>query len=271
METVLTRDGSRTLHSIQYDEHYHSLGGAFSEAEQIYFKGCQLDFKAKSQKQIDILDIGFGLGYNVFVAIHKIHEINSKSRVRMVSFEQNQDVFSFLDYPESIRALALRIKKNFKRQDQILTYQDAMLSCVIHLADARRGIKALYRKFDAVFLDPFSTQKNPELWTVDFFKKIRKRMKKDAIAATYSIATPVITGLLEAGLYPMIAQGTATKRYSLVAHRQKQQPLPERFLKKLPLSLEREPFRDPLLTLSREAILKNRERNKQFIIMKGWL
>jgi tRNA U34 5-methylaminomethyl-2-thiouridine-forming methyltransferase MnmC len=54
-------------------------------------------------------------------------------------------------------------------------------------------------KFDAVFLDPFSPKKAPEMWNTDFFREIKKSMAKEGELATYSCARVVKKSFLEAG------------------------------------------------------------------------
>ena len=60
-------------------------------------------------------------------------------------------------------------------------------------------IKNLNQKFDAVFLDPFSPKKCPELWTERFFKDIRKLMKQNSVLTTYSCAKITRNNLVNAG------------------------------------------------------------------------
>ncbi|MBN2685934.1 MAG: hypothetical protein JXR40_11695 [Pontiellaceae bacterium] len=52
---------------------------------------------------------------------------------------------------------------------------------IIHWGDARyTSTKLEANAYDLIFLDAFSTQRNSELWTVYFFKKLRRLMKPDA-------------------------------------------------------------------------------------------
>ena len=69
----------------------------------------------------------------------------------------------------------------------------------IIIGDAGETIKNLNQKFDAVFLDPFSPKKCPELWTEKFFKDIRKLMKQNSVLTTYSCAKIIRNNLVNAG------------------------------------------------------------------------
>lgn len=62
---VITKDGSVTFHSSEYDEHYHSKAGALTEADKKYAEVCNIG----SREEVDVLDVCFGLGYNSAAAI----------------------------------------------------------------------------------------------------------------------------------------------------------------------------------------------------------
>ena len=52
---------------------------------------------------------------------------------------------------------------------------------------------------DAVFFDPFSPKKQPELWSVDLFQKIFQIMASGARLTTYSCARQARENLQAAG------------------------------------------------------------------------
>lgn len=51
-----------------------------------------------------------------------------------------------------------------------------------------------------MYQDAFSSDVNPLLWTVEYFKDIVKCLNADAIITTYSIATPIRLSLYESDL-----------------------------------------------------------------------
>ncbi|MBI4040295.1 MAG: hypothetical protein HY390_00345 [Deltaproteobacteria bacterium] len=259
MKCVPTQDGTLTWYCDDYREHYHSLGGAYLEAYRIYVKGCDLLEKARTCDEISILDIGFGLGYNVFVAIENILAVRSWCKINVVSFEMDRSVLEFNQYPASLHFWANRIKKHWLIQDDGVSFQDGQVDLKIYLQDARSKIESLQKRFDAVFHDPFSHPKNPELWTVEFFSSLAKLTKPDGKLATYSMATPVLNAMDEAGWFPVLARGTGTKKYSVVATLEKEGGLSPHMLEKLVRSTEKIPYRDLGLKQSRQSILKIRQ------------
>lgn len=59
-----TNDGSTGLFSPDADDIYHSTYGALSEAYEKFILPANLDFYFQNKKEIKILDICFGIGYN---------------------------------------------------------------------------------------------------------------------------------------------------------------------------------------------------------------
>lgn len=74
-------------------------------------------------------------------------------------------------------------------------------SIKFHIGDARLKIENLYKKYDVVFLDAFSSQKDPTLWTIDFLSKIKDKMNNDSMLVTYSKSTPFRSALVQLGFY----------------------------------------------------------------------
>ena len=70
----------------------------------------------------------------------------------------------------------------------------------IILGDATKTIKSLPSNyFNIIFLDPFSPGKNPELWSLGFFKEIERVMMNCGILTTYSCARTVRENLKNIG------------------------------------------------------------------------
>jgi len=61
MKLVKTKDDSYTFYSDEYNEGYHSISGALDEALRKFIEPCKI------KNGMKILDVGFGLGYNVLV------------------------------------------------------------------------------------------------------------------------------------------------------------------------------------------------------------
>ncbi len=182
MEKVITNDSSVTFRNKTYDECYHSTSGAIEEAFEKYAKPCKLKDGMK------VLDICFGAGYNSLAAI-------SLANVNIVGLENDEMILREIENID----VDNKLKQNYEKIKQAVKTLNYQGKIKIILGDARKTIKSIAEKFDAVFLDPFSPKKCPELWTAEFMKEIAKRMKKGAILATYSCAGIVRENLKSAG------------------------------------------------------------------------
>jgi tRNA U34 5-methylaminomethyl-2-thiouridine-forming methyltransferase MnmC len=200
---VRTADGSITFHSEQYDEHYHSTSGALTEAHKKYAEVC----KIYDRKEVDILDICFGLGYNSAAAIDRFE---GKS-IRIVGLEIYEGIIKQIEmmgheYPFECFNIMLEVAKkgiykgpvDTRKVDFMRKEGEADVKLI--MGDARETIKTLPdRSFDCAFHDPFSPKKNPELWTKEFFDEVFRVLRKGGMVATYSCARIVRDNFKAAG------------------------------------------------------------------------
>jgi queuine tRNA-ribosyltransferase len=70
---------------------------------------------------------------------------------------------------------------------------------------------------DIIFHDPYSTSKNPNLWSYRIFRRLKELAKLQSILITYSQATPVRAALLASGFFVGSGAGTGMKRESTLA------------------------------------------------------
>ncbi len=259
LKHITTNDGSHTFHSEEYDEAYHSRSGALNEAFKKFATPCRIARLAKSGR-VRILDVGFGLGYNALAALHTARKANRDCIVEIVSFEKEVISRAQLDavpIPDDC-AGDYDIIKNVA---EALRYSAGGITIEILPGDARQSIQSLRTQFDAVFHDPFSVRKNPELWTVQFFARLFDRMTDSAIFATYSAATPVRSGLLEAGFAIGAGPGDVMKKGGTLATKRGDiTPLSEKDTRRIENSPERMPFYDPARNFSRDEIIDYRKR-----------
>lgn len=198
-----TKDGSFTFFSEEFNEAFHSIYGAKQEAEVKFVIPTEIRQLAKTQAKISILDICYGLGYNSAAAIAAIWQINPQCQIELMALEINADVpqsaiaNQLLDtwqtpIPKLLTELADR--QQAKREN----FQGQLL-----LGDARQTIQQLVNQkwqADAIFFDPFSPPKCPQLWTVEFLELVAKCLAPTGKLATYSCAAAVRTALTKAGL-----------------------------------------------------------------------
>jgi len=211
MKHVKTEDESITLFSDKFKEHYHSLTGALEEAEKKYIEPCKIKELAKTGK-IVILDFCFGLGYNSLMGIYFALRENPDCKIKIIGLENDKRLF------DEIKKIKLNVElekfyKIIKELDKNdFCYKDDKIEITVIIGDARETVKKIDEEFDAVFFDPFSPKKCPELWTKEVFADVIKLMKKNAVLATYSCAKSVRDNMKKAGL--KVEDGPVVKRWA---------------------------------------------------------
>jgi len=202
---IKTKDGTFTLKSEKYNECYHSSEGALRET---LYKHVYPAFEVIKKENIKILDVCFGLGYNTFASI-----INrpKNTKLHIISPELDKElVRSLKDFPyprefSKIKHIIKAISENFY-------YEDEWIRVEVIIDNAREVIKSLDR-VDILYQDAFSPKVNPELWSFEYFKEV-KRILKDGVLTTYSVATPIRCALYRLGFrlythsYDFIRKGT---------------------------------------------------------------
>ncbi len=265
---IKTADGTETFINQEFNEAYHSTkAGAYTESLLKFVLPCRIDQLAKNQNQIDILDIGFGLGYNVAVAIEVATKNNPDIFLKIISVEKDKDIFSKikqLELPSNLQNIYSQILSG-QFKDDTYTAKGKNFELTILFGEARQVIKKIDHKFDAVFYDAFSPKVNTEMWTVELFKKVKDLMKEDAILATYSASLAVRKGLIEAGFKIGLIEPVGRKNFSTVATINGDiPPLTEKEENRLKISPYAVPYHDNQdLTLSREEIKSNWEKEVQ--------
>ncbi len=204
-EMVLSKDGSFTAYSKEYDEHYHSTkDGALHES---LVKHVNPAFKVKkNQEEINILDICFGLGFNTLATIYFHKQNNLSSKINIYSPELDSSLIKSLNdfsYPKEFDEFRDIISSLINSG----VYDDENIHVELFLGDAREYVKKFNNKFDIVYQDAFSPKANPLLWTKEYFSDIKKSMKKDALLTTYSTALATRLALYENGFNLYINSG----------------------------------------------------------------
>lgn len=258
LEPVQTEDGSLTYWNMEYKEHYHTPAGARTEAERKY---CLPGDVAKrcTQGPVRILDICFGLGYNSLISCE--HALAVGGHLEITALEIDKRVV--IDAAERINEVASSFDWNSCLQE--LSTRDLWQheKCGIQLfwGDARYTLSMVRGPFDLIWLDAFSTQRNSELWTVDFFKRLYPLLKENGALLTYCAAIPVRAALLSAGFEVGETTPFGRERGGTMAARNRAllpRPLPERDLQLMD-SPRGTPYRDPEGLRSNKEILRYRE------------
>ena len=271
---VLTDDGSYSINSKEINhkiETLHTSTGAISESFEKFIKPMKFNY----EEDVAILDICAGLGYNSSAAIEDFMKNSSKSSLTIDMVEISHATLACgLLVPSPIKAHDIT-KKSI--EDELIKQDYATLSletCEIpenidinvYIEDARQTVQKLKdNTYDAIFLDPFSQNMAPELFSLEFFKEFRRVIKNDGIVATYTSSAPVRAAFIEADFYigqgPIFGRkqgGTLASPNPLMLDT----ALPKNDEIRIALSDVGIPFRDPDLNSSSDYILDKRTEER---------
>ncbi len=197
---VLTKDGSISLRSFSYQENFHSLEGALKETEVKFINPSYL--KRFKKKSLNVLDICFGLGYNS--ASLFTHLLKQNSFLNLYALEIDKKPLEYSLGNKSFQKLwDPNILKILKSLSQNCEYSDLFFNCKILWGDARQTINNIPAniKFDLIYLDGFSPQKCPQIWSIEFLEKVAQRLNTHGYLITYSSSAAIRKTLRNFGLH----------------------------------------------------------------------
>ena len=196
---ILTKDGSYSLRSAFFQENFHSLLGALEETKSKFTATSNLQrFKGKS---LNVLDICFGLGYNSASLLDEL--ITQKSYLNLYALEIDKKPLEYSLRNESFLKLwAPKVRTIFESLYRKDYFEDKFFKCSVLWGDAREKINIIPSsiKFDLIYLDGFSPQKCPQLWTIEFLSKVTENLNSQGYLITYSSSAAVRKTLRNLGL-----------------------------------------------------------------------
>ncbi|BAS59167.1 hypothetical protein NIES2135_13100 [Leptolyngbya boryana NIES-2135] len=265
----LTQDGSFTFFSEEFGEAFHSYQGAKTEAFQKFSDAIELH-KTAEQSTVKLLDVCYGLGYNTAAAIEVIHKVNPNCIIEVYALERDATVPIGATHPQLLEYWSPEVQTILKQLAHNHECIQDDIKAKLLIGDARQTIQHLSDfQADAIFFDPFSPRKCPQLWTIEFFQLVARALALTGKLATYSRSASVRTALIAAGL----KIGTIPLGELHLPHEWSQGTIAAWTAETLhPLSqMEQEhlntraavPYRDRTLQDSAEAILERHAKEQQ--------
>lgn len=190
-----TTDGSFSFFNLTYNEAYRAKSvGAYNESLYKFVLGSGIIDRLK-KGNVKLLDICFGLGYNLAITIDEAIKSGATNRLEIISLEIDREL------PEIVKEnLIFFPYKGYEILRKLLksTVEDNF-SLNIHFGDASKTIFKINKKFDVIFFDPFSKSKNPEMWDIKIFKRLYDLLDNDGVVVTYACSKKIRKEFEEAG------------------------------------------------------------------------
>ncbi len=211
---IETKDGSHTLYSETAGEHYHSTYGAVQESEHIFIR-AGLDGFAGQKNELRVLEIGFGTGLNALLTLKWAEKNRRKvSYTGVEAFPLAENTVAKLNYAGLLgisEDVFLKLHRSAKR----LAVSPFFTLRVLH--EKFQDFFPENQAFDVVFFDAFSPENQPEMWTVEGFKKLFDALADSGVLVTYSCKGTVKRALKAAGFRIEKLPGPPGKREFLRA------------------------------------------------------
>ena len=205
---ITTNDGSHSIFNPKINESYHSKHGAIVEAEHVFIKN---GFSMFNKPKIKILEIGFGTGLNALLTYQKtIQKFIHVDYHAIEAYPLSQDYYMNLNFTDLIgldksKLLALH-NCNWEEKNNISSY--------FSLTKYNTLIEKYNTdiKFDIIYFDAFSPEKQPELWEIEIFRKMHHFLNNNGFIVTYCAKGIVKRTLKAVGFKIIVLDGPPGKR-----------------------------------------------------------
>jgi tRNA 5-methylaminomethyl-2-thiouridine biosynthesis bifunctional protein len=214
-----------TPRSARFQDIYRSTAGGLEQARHVFLHGCDLPRAWGGRPQWRILETGFGLGLN-FLAAWRAW-LDDPQRPRLLHFASVEAwpvsaadiVRSAAAHPglaplaDALAAQWIGLVPGVHR----LAFEHGRVLLTLSVRDVGQALREPTFAADAVFLDGFDPERNPQMWTQDVLKGVARQCRRGTTLATWTVAGAVRRGLAECGFRVDKADGLAPKRQCLRA------------------------------------------------------
>ena len=203
----LERATDGTPVSTSYDDVYHSTEDGLAQARHVFLAGNGLPQRWQLRKQFTILETGFGLGLSFLATWQAWRSDPQRSeRLHFVSTELHPfsrddlavlhtEWFELAEPSAQLLANWPPLTPGFHH----LLLDEGRVTLTLLFGDANDTLKQLVGGADAIYLDGFAPQKNPQLWSPALLKLITQHAAPNATLASWCVAGDVRTALKELG------------------------------------------------------------------------
>jgi tRNA 5-methylaminomethyl-2-thiouridine biosynthesis bifunctional protein len=225
MREVVAWDGDGTPRSPRFDDIYRSAAGGLAQARHVFLQGCGLPAAWAGQAQWRILEAGFGLGLNFLAAWEAWRSDPQRPRLlHYASIEAwpvgaDDLLRGAAGHPELqplAQALAAQwrgLTPGFHR----FAFEGGHVLLTLCVGDVTAMLREQAFRADGVFLDGFSPERNPQMWSPDVLKGVARLCHRGTTLATWTVAGQVRRDLQACGFVVEKRPGLPPKRDCLVA------------------------------------------------------
>ena len=218
LEIVTTEDGSKTIYNSEVGENYHSIHGALQESRQVYLQTGLIHFlNISQQKDVSILEVGFGTGLNFLLSANYCIENQIKlDYIGIEAYPLSEEMISETGYNQY---LSNKIWDAFIKQ-YLDSFNDPVSLdefCRLHLTECKLLNFKSDKQFDIIYFDAFASAHQPDMWTEEAIQHTIQFLKPGGVFVTYAITGNLKRTVKSLGLKVEKAPGAPGKREMLRA------------------------------------------------------
>ncbi|MFZ5553839.1 MAG: tRNA (5-methylaminomethyl-2-thiouridine)(34)-methyltransferase MnmD [Bacteroidota bacterium] len=209
VQTVATIDGTVTLYVPALNEHYHSVHGAMQESMHVFIRAGLLE-AAKTKKELQIFEMGFGTGLNALLTWRwaQMNALNIHY-TSVEKFPLEKTVIDSLNYAEKDETVF------FEQIHSAEWNKQSVIAGNFNLQKKLGDISEInfpQKSFDVIYFDAFAPRVQPELWTDEIFGKMFSLLNPAGILVTYCAKGEVKRSMKRAGFEVETLAGPPGKR-----------------------------------------------------------
>lgn len=211
IEIIETGDGSHSLYNRTLNETYHSRHGAIQESRHVYIEQGLACFQPASNSVLNVLEVGFGTGLNALLAWQWARQTRKCLHYTTLEpFPLLEEVYQKLNY-----AATIKMEEEFKLLHtapfgKVIEMDPSLI--LQKLTQTLQTVNLASSNYHVIFFDAFGPEKQPDMWTLDLFVKLRQAMADGAKLVTYCAKGQVKRDLRNAGLQVESLPGPPGKR-----------------------------------------------------------
>ncbi len=212
MQIIITQDGSPTIRLEDEGVTYHSRYGAVQESQHVFIE-AGLYYKAVTNKDLNILEVGFGTGLNTFLTCLEVDRLNLN--VHYTALDTNpltEELFTMLNYATflqepSTNELFLKLHRCDWEKENLIGKGFKLLKKNFKAEEWRSE-----NSYDLIYYDAFAPGSQPELWTPQVMQNMYDSLKEGGVLVTYSAKSAFKRTLKNAGFEVEALPGPPGKR-----------------------------------------------------------
>lgn len=211
-EIIETSDGSKTIHIPAWNENYHSHHGALQEAKHVFLRNGLDDYI--NQKEITILEIGFGTGLNAILTCQEATKHALKiDYSALEAFPVSEEELLALNYQSLLEDEVARDQYAQIHATEWNQMQPISSNFKINkILNQLENCQFEENQFDIIYFDAFGPRVQGELWSLEIFQMLFKALKSNGLLVTYCAKGQVKRDLKAAGFVVECVPGPPGKR-----------------------------------------------------------